>query len=415
MFQDQSTKHGIDALESLQNWTVTAETSVIGGILINKGAVCAFTDLQPEWFENELAREAFTELREFWKKEGRIDGGAVIALKCKEYALRCAETLPAVSMPNIKAWIKAVSDGYKVRKMQGIAVGMIQGGVGIEEIMEGYTSMTKIINEQTEDSGWQTMADGFRDFHIRQTQQKQEYMKCFVFPSLDKKTYISQGDYVIIGGRPSAGKTMVSLNFAYGWACGGKKIAYFSLETKPSKLFDRLMAIVYNFSFSDIKNGTVDMKGAIDDYKAFADLKIYICNASGKSVEWMRAETQRIKADVAIIDYIGLIRGEGNGRYEQMTNVSISLHEWAQRDKVVVVGLCQLSRQGADEPKLTDLRESGQIEQDADLVMLLHKDDDRQTYSITVAKNKEGEVGRIECYFDGVHQTVREIDMGHNG
>ena len=221
---------------------------------------------------------------------------------------------------------------------------------------------------------------------------------------------------MLIGGRPSAGKTMASLNLALGWARRGQRVAYFSLETSPAKIWDRLIACEYGLDFAAVQRGEVDVSNLqmFERGTPFGRLPIYICQAAGRSVAWMRAQAARLQADIAVIDYVQLIRTKGADRYEQVTQTSIDLHEWAQADHVMVVGLCQLNRQGTDQPKLSDLRESGQLEQDADLVVLLNKKTDPQTgatdYTFDLAKNKEGITGNIPMMFDGTHQRLRELD-----
>lgn len=110
-----------------------------------------------------------------------------------------------------------------------------------------------------------------------------------------------------------------------------------------------------------------------------------------------------------MIDYLGLIPSEGGSRYEKMTNVSINLHNFAQQTGIVVFALSQLNRGGANkEPSMEDLRESGQIEQDADLILLLHNDQDAQKYKVIIEKNKEGECAAIRMNFNGEKQQFTE-------
>ena len=111
-----------------------------------------------------------------------------------------------------------------------------------------------------------------------------------------------------------------------------------------------------------------------------------------------------------MVDYLGLLHARGAGRYEQITAVSLALHELAQRTGVLVVALSQLSRAGAGMvPRLEDLRESGQIEQDADAVLLLHPNRDDGVHDLLVAKNKEGRTGAVAMHFDGETQRFTEV------
>ena len=109
---------------------------------------------------------------------------------------------------------------------------------------------------------------------------------------------------------------------------------------------------------------------------------------------------------------MGLISAEGSGRYEKMTNISIDLHTMAQQSNITVVALSQLNREGKGEPGMEALRESGQIEQDADIIMLLHVPDDDypDERELIIAKNKEGKTGMIKLIFNGEIQKFAELE-----
>lgn len=128
----------------------------------------------------------------------------------------------------------------------------------------------------------------------------------------------------------------------------------------------------------------------------------------------------QLRAEVIIIDYLSLIRSEGKSLYERVTNISMELHTLAQANKIAVVALSQLNRAGKDEPDMSSLRESGQIEQDADVILLLHEmgrnvldrdagggDSDRK---LIIAKNKEGMTGAIALNFQGEYQRFCECE-----
>lgn len=113
---------------------------------------------------------------------------------------------------------------------------------------------------------------------------------------------------------------------------------------------------------------------------------------------------------------MGLIRSEGSGRYEKMTNISIDLHTMAQQSGITVFALSQLNREGRGEPSMENLRESGQIEQDADIILLLHEpeqrpgEEDPTQRKIIIAKNKDGETGSVSLRFEGEFQRFTEIE-----
>ena len=142
-------------------------------------------------------------------------------------------------------------------------------------------------------------------------------------------------------------------------------------------------------------------------------------DAAGWTVQQIKSKAVQLRAEIIIIDYLSLIRGEGKSLYERVTNISMELHTLAQANRIAVIALSQLNRAGKDEPDMTSLRESGQIEQDADVILLLHEigrsvldreaggDADRR---LIIAKNKEGMTGAITLNFQGEYQRFCECE-----
>ena len=229
--------------------------------------------------------------------------------------------------------------------------------------------------------------------------------------------FIDKGDYIVIGARPSEGKTAIALNMATRMAKSGVKVGFFSLETSELKLMDRIIAEMCSVNFGRIKRGQLTE----DEWRAVAEtsariqsLPLWLIPASGKTVAWIAAETLRLGLDVIFIDYLGLITGPGKSIYEQVTNISKDLHNFAQQHKVMVVALSQLNRgDPAQLPTLERLRESGQIEQDVDAAVLLHNPpsgDDFRECQLIIAKNKEGICGSIDMIFNGSNQRFSVME-----
>ena len=168
---------------------------------------------------------------------------------------------------------------------------------------------------------------------------------------------------------------------------------------KPARIIANRLAA----PLADVKGKTVpqsDLDGLADLHK----LPLYIRSAYGKGVGWVKAQAQRMKAQAVYIDYLQLLAdGKAKDRYQQITGISIALHELAQTTGILVVALAQLNRNAAHAaPSTADLKESGQIEQDADAILLLSADGD--TYFSRLTKNKEGRVGNAGLEFDKMTQ-----------
>ena len=248
------------------------------------------------------------------------------------------------------------------------------------------------------------------DNYIRRLDEKTKYILTGI-PVIDRYLNLSPGNLFIIGGRPSAGKTALSLQMACEMARKGYKVCYFSLETDPNTLTARIIANRLAVPLADVKNKSVpqsDLDGLAELHK----LPLFIRSASGKGVGWVKAQAQRMQAQVVFIDYLQLLAISGaKDRYQQITAISIALHELAQTTGILVVALAQLNRNAAHAaPSTADLKESGQLEQDADAVLLLSNDDSQ--YFAILAKNKEGRTGKIPIAFDKERQRFLEITGG---
>lgn len=154
----------------------------------------------------------------------------------------------------------------------------------------------------------------------------------------------------------------------------------------------------------------------LDNLAELHRLPLFIRSASGKGVAWVKAQAQRMKAQVVFIDYLQLLAtGKAKDRYQQITSISIALHELAQTTEILVVALAQLNRNSAQSlPTVSDLKESGQIEQDADAILLLANDVTTQNrpekhYHCSLEKNKEGNLWTLPITFDKEHQRFLEV------
>ena len=281
-----------------------------------------------------------------------------------------------------------------------------------------------------------SMAQGIQDFYERQ-QTVPEILQ-WGMGELDSTVMAERGDFIVIGGYPSAGKTALSVQL--GWYQSKHlKVGYFSLETKPEKLVDRTVAMVTGLDFGKIKRhqlGQDDWLICGKHAKAMSAQKLEVIQAGGLSVADIQALSLAGQYNIIYIDYLQLIRPEDPRRTdtERVSQISLDLHTMAQTTGITVVALSQLSRpektkdQEEKAPTLQSLRQSGQIEQDADVVMLLYKEcptDPASKRKLRVAKNKEGVTGGIQLLdFDGKTQrftpaenttnTVRDLTQRGN-
>lgn len=257
-----------------------------------------------------------------------------------------------------------------------------------------------------------TMSDSLRSFMERHT--KETAYLTWPVRELNDRIYAELGDLIIIGGYPSSGKSAWALQCAWHWA-KDYKVGFFSLETSSEKLFDRQMSAVVQLSMDEIKRNEIKPEGWDRVAVMSTDIvarKLELVPAAGMAPADVRAVTMMQGYQIIFVDYLQLLQGSGENRTAQVTGISIALHTLAQSMGVTVVALSQLSRPGQQgknaPPDMSALRESGQIEQDADVVMMLSladKDNPAGNRQLRIRKNKEGTCPSILLDFDGKHQT----------
>lgn len=267
-----------------------------------------------------------------------------------------------------------------------------------------------------------TLGEAAVDF-VSSLDAKPKYLTWGI-PLLDETLFVELGDFVVLGGYASSGKTLLALQMALGMA-ETYRVGFFSLETSAEKLFARIAAHRARVSLRQIKLRSLIEYERDALTKALTELDkldLTLIQAGGMTVTDLQAVTLQHRFQVIFVDYLQLVGAAGRDRYEQVTAVSIGLHTLAQRHGVTVVALAQLSRPEKSKtkdgkpipPSMTSFRESGQIEQDADAALLLYPADPnnyRSNRLLKIAKNKEGEkIPPIELAFDGATQTLTPVD-----
>lgn len=231
---------------------------------------------------------------------------------------------------------------------------------------------------------------------------------------LDDIIQLEAGDFVVLGGYPSAGKTALALQIARSMAYQ-YHVGFYSLETNQTKAARRILAATAGIPLGDIKRKqytddqcTAAAHAATD----FAQLHFDFVPASSLTVQEIKSLALSRHQQVIFVDYLQIVRGKGRDRYEIVTNISQDLHRLAQDYQIIVIALAQLTRPESikgkmQRPTMASFRESGQIEQDADVAMLLYLSDPdnyKSDRELKVAKNKEGHKTKINLAFDGTVQ-----------
>ena len=257
------------------------------------------------------------------------------------------------------------------------------------------------------------------------------------FRDLDKKTAgFQKGDFIVIGARPAMGKTTLAQNLALNIANINKKgVLFFSMEMAANEIVDRMISDISGVDNWKMRTGNLSDEefGKIGDALGEMDeIPIYIDDTSSMTIVELRNKARRAMHDhdigIVIVDYLQLISGSdryAGNRVQEVTEISRGLKILARELNIPVVALAQLSRNvaGRDDPRpvLSDLRESGSIEQDADLVIFIHRvdyykkpeDEDTNITELLIRKHRHGAIGTIELYFDGARSRFMSLDKEH--
>lgn len=388
-----------------------AQFSVLGSVLIQQ-------ELAPKVVHETSERDyygtcltVFRAIKKLFLTGAAVDPvsvAAVLGSEYRDFLVQLMEITPTAA--NIDHYIALCRQQSRVSAVRDIGKQMSETEdlEKLRKLLEDASGM--MAEKQT--LRITTMADALKSFMERHTRQV-EYLTWPV-KELNDRIYAELGDMIIIGGYPSSGKSAWALQCAWHWA-RDYKVGFFSLETSSEKLFDRQMSAVAQLSMDNIKRNAIgqsDWDSVCSMTELITSRKLELIPAAGMSPADVRAVTMMRGYQIIFVDYLQLLQGSGENRTTQVTQISIALHTLAQSMGVTVVALSQLARQGKQEknaaPDMSALRESGQIEQDADLIMMLslaNKDQPEGNRELRIRKNKEGTCPNILLAFDGKHQT----------
>lgn len=409
--------------------SLEAEQSVIGGLLISVGNLDAvaeiLTDSDFYYPAHRFLYRRFVELDIAGKP---IDVTIVADSMTPQemagiggfiYLAEMARSTPSTS--NIRAYAKAVKERANLRALiaagQAIADNAFNAGQQTStELIDEAQRMVLAIGEQTADEADLHVSASFRDYIAELTRRSESDGLAGLstgFKDLDRRTNgLMGGDLIIIAGRPSCGKTAVAMNIAENAAVSnGKCVLVFSMEMSRVQLIDRMVASVGKIPYALLRSGKVF--GSEYDHvitptaSRIKNAKIYIDERGGLTVQQMRTSARRLHKktpiDLIIVDYLQLARAKAENRTTEITAVSQALKALAKELNVPLIALSQLSRKCEEQkrrPISSDLRDSGSIEQDADAIFLMYRDEmynedskEKGMAEIICAKLRNGEPG----------------------
>ena len=433
---------------------IVAEKSLLGAIMLSDDTMAdILTLVRPEDFYEKRHQVIFRTMAELYDQHKPIDLLTLTAgLKAHKelknvggalYLTELSEFVPAAA--HAKAYAEIVEKASTRRKLikagNNIAEKAYAEDANVNDLVgeaerELFEVSDKIVKSDYVPMD-QLLADAME--RIAELQANKGVLRGLKtgFSDIDKKTAgFQKGDLIIIGARPAMGKTTFAQNLAYNIANINKRgVLFFSMEMAANEIVDRIISDIADVDNWRMRTGNLsdeefsrvgDALGEIDE------LPIYIDDTSAMTIAEMRNKARRAAHDhdigIIIIDYLQLMSGSdryAGNRVQEITEISRGLKVLARELEIPVVALAQLSRNvtGRDDPRpvLSDLRDSGSIEQDADLVMFLHRPDyykkpeeeDTNITELLIRKHRHGAIGTIELYFDGAKSRFMSLDKTH--
>ncbi|MGL5652450.1 MAG: replicative DNA helicase [Paraclostridium sp.] len=420
--------------------SVESEQSILGSILLDKEAIITVTEtIKPEDFYKEAHKIIYEcmmklnnknepidliTLTEELKKQGHLEDIGGIS-----YITSLSTIVPTTS--NVKYYADIVKEKSVLRKLIRVSNDILNLGydssIKVEDILEKAEKRIFDISQEKSSEDFQTINSVLMDTYdmIEKLYTSKEDITGITtgFDDLNKKTNgLQRTDLILVAARPAMGKTALSLNLVQNAALkGDASVAVFSLEMSKEQLVQRMLSAQSHVELKKIKTGNLDENDwprIIDAMSVLSNANIYIDDTPGIKIGELRSKCRKLKIekglDLILIDYLQLMEGDGGNesRQQEISKISRSLKIIAKELNCPVVALSQLSRapeQRSDHrPMLSDLRESGAIEQDADIVMFLyrdeyyHPDSERKNIGeIIIAKNRHGETGSVELVWLG--------------
>jgi len=426
LFLDRTPPHNIEA-----------EQAVLGAILLESDAfITANEILLPEYFYRPQHQQIYSAMVELNQRNEAIDLVTLTnELEHKKildevggvtYLTDLASIVPTAA--NIEYYARIVEEKALLRRLIKVATQIVSDGyIGegdVREIIQEAEAKIMQISRQKA-SGFTLIKDVLMEL-IEQIEilhhNKGEVTGVPTgYPDLDHLTSGFQpSDLIIVAARPSVGKTAFALNLAQNVSTRfAKPVAIFSLEMSAIQLVQRMLSAEGNLDGHKLRTGMLDE----EDWQrltmataTLAEAEIFIDDTPGISVQEIRSRLRRLKMEhdlsLVVIDYLQLIQGRGrsDNRQQEISEISRQLKNIARELKVPIIALSQLSRaveQRQDKrPMLSDIRESGSIEQDADIVAFLYRDDyynpeteKQNIIEVIIAKHRNGPVGKVELVF----------------
>jgi len=441
----------INLLEKVPPHNIEAEEAVLGSILIDSSCMIKVADmLVPRDFYKATHGNIFEAMMSLYSIREPID---IVSLsnRLKEsekldivggrsYLATLANKVPTAS--NVEHYAAIVQKKSTLRKLINSASQIV--GLGYEEdnnvenILDESEQLLFQVSQNHLQNNFTPISSVVADAFDRIDELHKDQGKTRGVPTLFNELDnllggLQSSDLIILAARPAMGKTSLALDFARNAAKQNIPVGLFSLEMSKEQLVDRMLCAEAGVDLWKMRTGKLTESGPESDFPkigeamgVLSDIPLYIDDSAGCNIIEVRTKCRRLQIEhglgLVIIDYLQLMEGRSKeSRVQEVAEISRGLKQLARELSVPVVALSQLSRTVEQAsppiPKLSHLRESGSIEQDADIVMFVYREDyyNKETHrkSITdliIAKHRNGPVGQIELYFDQTKASFKNLE-----
>lgn len=356
-----------------------------------------------------------------------LEGSGSLQNSCGlPYLGSVAQNTPSAA--NIKRYAEIVKERALQRRLLAMAeeikASCIRPGANVAEIIsKADAAMVQLIDVGTDEPTtlYDAMADAIGDINYRAAGDRPSGLQTGVAEFDAITGGLEPGQLVIVAARPSVGKTAFALNVADHVTRHGKTVAFFSLEMTRRELTQRLLSLRAGVSVSEMRSGKLE-ESQWDRISACqgkaGGQRLFLIDRSAIGLAYVRAAARKIKRQhglgLVVVDYLGLMRGEGQNRTQEIGSLSRGLKALAKELHVPIIVLAQLNRatetRQDKRPQLSDLRDSGEVEQDADIVVMLHREELHNTAQewvglaeLITRKNRNGALGDVFLRYHGEH------------
>lgn len=371
-----------------------------------------FREIQPEFFEDKTTAEIFGRLSAVYDRYPTADYAtytATLDLDQQDEIKNAMKSMisPVIAAERFDETLTAFRDRWQQRQLKTQITGLAFADPTAADVLQ--------------------LAEMVKGFSAKRTDNAAEYLQNYHapikiigtgFPELDELlgSGLIAATLSTLGARPSTGKTTLAINIATFIALT-QRVLFISLEMAAGMIYDRIVADKANIKYNDCMQHRVDfdtVRGVVENYQ---NLTI---EDSISDIEDIVSLIHETKPDFVIIDYIQIVTSKFpfSDNRQRIDHISRLLKQTAKQTGAHILSLSQITRAGKDRPTMSDLKESGGLEQDSDYIMLLYREyvNDKsaqikpEATTLTLDKNKFGRTGEIEMHFDGVHQRFTIAD-----